>query len=133
MSEVARVLADKARDLRPTEYGKINISIVMFGALLHDLAKTTAYEYGAEGIKFSLAGRLNGHVLESYALIRNVLYEAGTFSQEEIDNILHIVASHHGPESDQPPRTIEAWIVHTADLFCSKLGGTFGYPHDPVL
>jgi len=131
VAETARLLALKAMELRPTEYGQVNLSTVIFGALLHDLGKTSAYEYGAEGIKFSPAGRLNGHLIESYRLIANALHESKQFSQAEIDNILHLIASHHGPDSDQPPRTIEAWIVHSADCFCSKLGSTFGYPHTP--
>gem|GEM_PF-3418764 len=129
VGETAQTLALKAAGFRQQEYGPLNMSFVMFGALLHDVAKTSAYEYGADGIKFSNAGRLNGHLVESYALIRDALMAAGDFSQQEIDAILHIIASHHGPDSDQPPRTLEAVIVHHADYFCSQLGSRFGFPH----
>ncbi len=129
VAETAYDLAEKARSFRP-EYSQINLSHVMFGALIHDLAKTTAYKFDKGGIVFSAQGRLNAHLIESYALIRQELYGSGELTGDEIDRILHIVASHHGADSDVPPKTIEAVIVATADRFCSQLGSVFGYPHN---
>jgi 3'-5' exoribonuclease len=130
VAETAQLLALKAREFRPLEYGNLNLGFVMFAAILHDIAKTTAYEYGSEGIKFSPAGRLNGHLIESYAVIRDALLEDSSITKAEVDQILHIVASHHGQQSDNPPRTLEATIVHHADYVCSQLGSNFGSPHN---
>lgn len=130
VAETAQLLALKAKELRPLEYGNLNLGFVMFASILHDIAKTTAYEYGSEGIKFSTAGRLNGHLIESYSVIRDALREDGSITKAETDQILHIVASHHGQQSDNPPRTIEALLVHHADYVCSQLGSNFGSPHN---
>jgi len=130
VAETAVVLAKQTSSMRPAEY-PVNLSYVIFGALMHDLGKTSAFQWGDDGFKMSLGGRLNGHLLTSFVIIHNALTESGEFTQQEMDCILHLVASHHGPDSDQPPQTLEAVIVHTADCFCSQLGSTFGYPHVP--
>jgi 23S rRNA maturation-related 3'-5' exoribonuclease YhaM len=130
VAETAVVLAKQTSAMRPTEY-PVNLSYVVFGALMHDLGKTSAFQYGDDGFKMSLGGRLNGHLLQSYVIIHNALIESGEFTDDEMARILHLVASHHGPGSDQPPLTMEATIVHTADCFCSQLGSKFGYPHTP--
>ncbi|MBY0359535.1 MAG: HD domain-containing protein [Candidatus Obscuribacterales bacterium] len=130
VTEFAHGMALQAMRMRPEEYASINICHLVFAGLLHDIGKTTSYEYGNDGIKFALAGRLNGHLIEGYAIMRDALLKEGGFTATEIDRLLHIVASHHGAESDNPPRTIEAMLVHKADSIASQLGSTYGKPHE---
>lgn len=129
VTEVAYRLAQEALRMRPTEYGMVNLSHLVFGALLHDIAKTTSYEYGNQGIRFAVPGLLSGHLIHSYSLVHEAMIKEGGFADADLHKILHIIASHHGYESDNPPRTLEAILVHHADYVCSKLGSTYGLPH----
>lgn len=130
VTEFALTLAENALRMRPEEYASINLSYLIFGGLVHDIGKTSSYKYGDDGIKFAVPGLLNGHLIEGYAIVRQALIADGfDSSSNETHKILHIIASHHGNESDNPPRFIEAILVHKADSIASQLGSTYGKPH----
>jgi 7,8-dihydroneopterin 2',3'-cyclic phosphate phosphodiesterase len=85
-------------------YGfKVNKDVLIAGSILHDIMKV--YEFKD--------GKHTGILLDHSALVLAELYKRG-FSEE----VLHLVISHPAP-STNPPRTIEALILHYVDTLLS--------------
>lgn len=96
--------------------GKVNRDFVLAGALLHDIFKPLTYEVRENGtyVMNSL-----GTYLDHINLALSEMVRRGFPLQ-----VVHIVAAHHGGEAGPVwPRTVEALIVHLADLTDSRLNG----------
>jgi len=96
--------------------GKVNKDLVVAGVVLHDIFKPLTYverENGTYGIA-PIAERLDHLTLGVAELIRRGFPL----------NLVHIVDAHmgwqHGPIG---PRTVEALVVHLADMADSRLNG----------
>jgi 7,8-dihydroneopterin 2',3'-cyclic phosphate phosphodiesterase len=90
----------KIAEIIEKNYGiKVNKDILIAGALLHDIMKV--YEFKE--------GKPTGILLDHSALGFAELYKRG-FPEE----VLHLVISHAAP-STNPPRTLEALILHYVD------------------
>ncbi len=108
-------------------YEGININLVIAGAILHDIGKIKEYETKA-AIEKTDQGNFIGHIVIGDRLIRekiNNLREKGKeFDKDLEDKLCHIMLSHHGKfEFGSPtmPKTIEAMVVHAADLMDSQV------------
>ncbi len=113
----AAFLADKYDadypDLRP----RLDRSLVIAGAILHDIGKLRELEVRAEGATYSPAGNLIGHTLQGRDMVREAAAAAG-LTGECLLRLEHIIVSHQRlPEwgSPKPPMTPEALLVHFAD------------------
>jgi len=97
-------------------HGRVDRDLVVAGVVLHDIFKPLTYvamENGTYGLT-PLAERL-----DHLTLIATELVKRG-FPL----NLVHIVASHMGwQHSPIGPRTVEALIVHLADVADSQLNG----------
>ncbi|MCX8176482.1 MAG: HD domain-containing protein [Candidatus Bathyarchaeota archaeon] len=93
----------------------INKDYVLAGALLHDLYKPLTYTQEEDG-KFDFSGL--GERLDHLSMLVAEAYKQGL----PLD-FIHVLAASHGEASPIPPRTVEALIVHLADLIDSKLVG----------
>lgn len=96
----------------------VNRSIVVAGALLHDIGKVEEYSYDGDAIEFSEVGNLIGHIALGYYMTRKAIEAIPGFPSDIATQILHIVLSHQGRldyGSPVEPRTAEAFIVHHAD------------------
>ena len=93
----------------------VNRDYVVAGALLHDLYKPLTYRAEAEG-GYGLS-RV-GSRLDHLTLLLAEAYKEGF----PLD-FLHVLAASHGEWGPISPRTIEALIVHLADLMDSRLAG----------
>jgi 7,8-dihydroneopterin 2',3'-cyclic phosphate phosphodiesterase len=95
--------------------GKANRDLVLAGTLLHDICKPVTYLVTENGSYDSthLADYLDHLSLATLELSRR------DFPVE----LIHIVAAHHGNYGPIRPRTVEALIVHLADLSDSRLNG----------
>ena len=104
------------------QYPDINYDLLMSGIILHDLGKTIELE-GDIVFKYSLEGRLLGHISIMAAEIRKAAEKLGIKS--EVPLLLeHIVLSHHGQlEYGSPvmPLTREAFLVNLIDNLDSKM------------
>lgn len=88
--------------------GEVDRDVVVAASLLHDLYKVYSYEQKENGeYKFTDCGRLLDHL----TMAVRVLFERG-FPLE----VVHAVLSHHGEASPTSPKTVEALVVHLADL-----------------
>ncbi len=111
----ARVLA--------LNYPETDSTLLLGGAMLHDIGKVEELTMARGGIEYTVEGELLGHILQGMTLLQqNIagLRQEGQmeFSPELERLLLHIVASHHGERewgAAQPPRILEAMLVHFAD------------------
>jgi 3'-5' exoribonuclease len=97
-----------------------NQAMVTAGALLHDVGKIYEYSWFPV-LDLTDQGRLLGHITIGYQLLQ----ERGKYlNGEKLLHLGHIILSHHGEiEYGSPvrPQTLEAMIVHEADLASGRL------------
>lgn len=95
---------------------KLDYSLLVTGALLHDIGKLI--EYTSDG-EISFYGNLLSHMVTGIELIDDACDKAGIDKySNDIVKLKHIIASHHGKlEYGSPnlPVLPEAWLVSRAD------------------
>ena len=122
VTRTAVYLAEKYDDYYPDLQPRLNRSLVVVGAVLHDIGKLCELEWQAEGAALTASGALIGHILQGRDLVREAAARQAA-AGEPVDTELllrleHIVVSHQRlPEwgSPKPPMTPEAILVHFAD------------------
>ncbi|MHC1564235.1 MAG: HD domain-containing protein [Candidatus Hecatellaceae archaeon] len=106
-------------------FRKVNRDYVVAGALLHDLYKPLTYRVREDGgYEFSRLGNRLDHLTMLVA-------DAGK-AGFPLD-FLHVLAASHGEWGPMPPRTLEALIVHLADLADSRFAGQVGRAAQNIL
>ena len=108
-------------------YTGINKDLVITGAILHDVGKLKEYISKAS-IEKTDEGNFIGHIVIGDRWVKekiNVLRKKGQNFDKELENkICHILLSHHGKYeygSPRMPKTIEAMVVHAADMMDSQV------------
>ncbi|RLF27612.1 MAG: HD family phosphohydrolase [Thermoplasmata archaeon] len=108
-------------------YPNINRDLLVTGAILHDIGKLKEYKYGT-AIEKTEEGNFIGHIVIGDRWIRDKiknLREKGENFPKELENHLsHLILSHHGKYewgSPRLPKTVEACILHYADLMDSQV------------
>jgi 3'-5' exoribonuclease len=102
----------------------IELDLVIAGSLLHDIGKVEEYSVSPTGIDRSDDGELIGHIVIGINHLTHCATKIPLFPKKILSELQHIVLSHHGEiEWGSPvlPKTIEAFIVHTADNVDSKI------------
>lgn len=116
---VAR-LADTVADLYPT----IDRSLLLAGAIMHDLGKLVEFDYEHYPYDYSDRGRLVGHMVLGAELIRKLADGLGDFPEETLTLLQHLVLSHHGEHqfgAPTLPMLQEAFVLHFLDNLDSKV------------
>ena len=116
MAAIAAQLAD--------HYPHINKDLLIAGALLHDMGKTAEYSI-ANSFAITDDGRLVGHIVRAIIYIEKAAADLN-FPEEELRQLVHLVASHHGTlewGSPATPKTLEAVLLHHIDLLDSRAQG----------
>jgi len=112
-TEIALKLCDVVKRVY---HGKVDRDLIVAGVILHDIFKPLTYvtrENGTYGLT-PLAERLDHLTLIVVELVKRGFPL----------NLVHIVASHMGwQHSPIGPRTVEALVVHLADVADSRLNG----------
>ncbi|MFO8060312.1 MAG: HD domain-containing protein [Bacillota bacterium] len=105
------------------ESGGMNRDLLVTGGLLHDAGKVE--EFDCRGaIDYSERGRLIGHVVSGFYLVREAIGRIEDFPRDLGLHLEHLILSHHGrQEYGAPvlPQTREAVALHHADLYSSKV------------
>ena len=108
-------------------YPGINRDLLITGAILHDIGKLKEYKTGA-AIEKTDEGNFIGHIVIGDRWIREKIAElkkkGKEFDQFLEDKLCHIILSHHGKYeygSPRMPKTIEAAVIHAADLMDSQV------------
>jgi 3'-5' exoribonuclease len=108
-----------------TQLYTCNRELVLAGALLHDLGKLE--ELGEQaGVGFTPAGNLFGHIILGAQYVQEHARQVSKLDEATCQDLLHIILAHHGTKefgSPVCPVTIEALIVHLADMTEAKLTG----------
>lgn len=97
--------------------GGVDLDLILAGALLHDIGKLREISAGL-GFPYTTEGRLMGHISMGAMLISRIAENIPDLSRIRLDELLHIILSHHGDHEKGSPvfcATKEAFIVHYAD------------------
>ncbi len=115
---VARRCAAETKNYR----AEIDKSLLITGALLHDIGKAYELDWGAATV-YSTTGKLYGHIYIGARLVETACKKA-VIPQERTRLLVHMILSHHGKREHgaiQPPQTIEANILYYCDNLDAKL------------
>ncbi|HLX40381.1 MAG TPA: HD domain-containing protein [Ktedonobacteraceae bacterium] len=101
-----------------------NHDLVLTGAMLHDIGKLEELE-DTIGSGYTTTGRMVGHIILGMQYVRSRAESVASVDEGMRDDLLHIILAHHTKELGSPvnPATIEALIVHQADLAEARLTG----------
>ncbi len=98
--------------------GDMNKDIAIAGALLHDIGKLDTYKSDNYSFSMTHKGKMFDHIVLGIQRFQK-LAEKYNLAPEFTDEIVHIIASHHGKKewgSPIEPKTLEAIVVHHADV-----------------
>ena len=116
-------LADKYFDYYRQMQPPMSKSLVIAGAILHDIGKLHELEFKPSGWEYTAKGRLVGHILIGRDMVRDKAAEIPEFDEETLLRLEHIIIAHQNlPEWGSPiaPHTPEALLVHFADDIDAK-------------
>lgn len=105
------------------QYEEINEDLLITGIILHDIGKIEEYQY-EKVIDFSVKGKLLGHIILGYEMVREKIKEIEGFPEELAYLVYHMILSHHGElEFGSPtvPLILEAEILHHLDNLDAKV------------
>lgn len=114
-------LAQKVAEIYPF----IDKELLLAGAMLHDIAKTTEYEMTPSGLAsgYTVKGNLLGHLATGAMMIEKTAEKLGVTS-DTVMLLEHMVLSHHGePEfgSSVRPAFVEAELLSTLDMLDARM------------
>jgi len=111
-------------DTAATLYPLADRSLLLAGALLHDIGNIEAYEC-TTFIDYTDIGRLQGHVLLGARLVENKIEQVQGFPEELKLRLMHLILSHHRElryGSPVVPMTLEALVLAYANELDMKAG-----------
>jgi 3'-5' exoribonuclease len=99
----------------------IDMDLLVAGALLHDIGKLTEYRSFPMASR-TVRGRLVGHLAEGVTFVNsyNMLLPQGE-RVRDLTELIHIIEASHGEAGGMLPCTLEAIIVHNADMMSSQM------------
>lgn len=110
-------------------YPAANRDLLITGALLHDIGKIIEFSFDRK-IAYTDAGRLLGHISIGNSMIEVHCHEIQNFPVQKKIILQHMILSHHGLleyGSPRCPATLEALILHHADLLDAQLSNFMEY------
>ncbi|WP_022929842.1 3'-5' exoribonuclease YhaM family protein [Patulibacter americanus] len=106
-------------------FAPVDRDVAVCGALLHDIGKAHTYTTDPVSPELTDLGRLEGHIVIGYEIVRRVVGDLPGFPPETARSLRHIVLSHHGKldyGSPVVPATREAVLVHHVDDLAARMG-----------
>ncbi|MDY0000080.1 MAG: HD domain-containing protein [Polyangia bacterium] len=103
--------------------GLVDRDLLITAGLLHDCGKTLELSSDRK-FDYTDSGRLIGHVVLGYELVSKHLAAMPSFPEPLGLHLKHLLLSHHGElahGAPKRPKTIEAWILHYADVLDSRV------------
>lgn len=113
-------LADMIAGLYPS----IDRSLLISGAILHDIGKVKEFSYPIPPFDYTDRGRLVGHMVLGVEMLQERVAKLSGFPEEIAVRIKHLILSHHGRyEFGSPalPMLHEAFILNYLDELDSKI------------
>ena len=118
VTRTAVFLADKYSAYYRRMQPPLSKSLVLAGAILHDIGKLQELDLRPQGADYTSKGRLIGHVLLGRDMIRDKAATVPDLDPEILLRLEHVIVSHQNlPEWGSPvtPHTPEALLVYFAD------------------
>jgi len=106
-------------------YEGIDRDVLIAGVILHDVGKTREFLYDSR-IDYSDEGRLVSHIVIAVEMLNEKLNRLPDFPPALAALLKHMIISHHGERefgSPEPPKTIEAVLLHYIDEIDAKVYG----------
>ncbi|MDR2199665.1 MAG: HD domain-containing protein [Deltaproteobacteria bacterium] len=105
--------------------GVVNRSLLLAGAILHDIGKTWEFTQGP-GTDYTTKGRLMGHLCMGSEFVSETAAGIPGFPAEKLVLLQHLLLSHHGEfamGTAVTPKILEAVLLHQLDNLDAKLRG----------
>ncbi len=105
-------------------YPSLDRSLLMTGALLHDLGKLKEFNFDSFPFEYSDRGRLVGHMVLGIEMMQEAIKGISGFPEELADRLKHLILSHHGRyEFGSPslPMMQEAFALNFLDDLDAKI------------
>jgi 3'-5' exoribonuclease len=113
-------LAEKVAELYP----EIDRSLLICGAVLHDIGKVKEFSYEIPPFNYSDQGRLVGHMVIAVEIIHEKISYIDNFPEDLAMRIKHLILSHHGCHefgSPSLPMIREAFVLNFIDDLDAKM------------
>ncbi|MGW8161195.1 MAG: 3'-5' exoribonuclease YhaM family protein, partial [Desulfobulbales bacterium] len=105
-------------------YPLLDRNLLVTGCLLHDIGKVREFSFSTVPFDYTDSGRLIGHLVLGCEMVRNKAESIPDLPPERLDQLLHLILSHHGRHefgSPSLPMTIEAILLHHLDDMDAKV------------
>lgn len=107
-----------------SNYKNLNVELLIFGAIFHDIGKIWELKIDDHGISYTDKGRLIGHMAMAVELVEKKCQKIFNFPEGLKDICKHMILSHHGKQeygSPKVPQTLEAYVLWMLDDLDSKV------------
>lgn len=104
--------------------GKINVSLLVTGAVFHDVGKIEEYDQDSFTFQQTDKGHLLGHITIGLNILKEKIKKIALFPEHLQLELEHMVISHHGEKewgSPEVPKTVNAFALFHADLVSARL------------
>ncbi len=116
MARLCHLLAD--------HYDGVDRSLLLAGALLHDIGKLKELQANDGVVEYTVPGRLKGHLVIGCELVGKTAERIKNFPGDLLVQLQHLILSHHGRQefgSPVVPMTVEAMILSFVDDLDAKM------------
>lgn len=106
-----------------SHYKGVDVDLLMTGAILHDVGKTTELSY-ERTFGYSTSGQLLGHIVIGMQMLNDKIAQVPDFPPKLRILLEHMILSHHGEleyGSPKVPVFPEALLLHHLDNLDSKM------------
>jgi 3'-5' exoribonuclease len=110
-------------------YPGLDRSLLLAGAMLHDIGKVKEFSFDSHVFDYSDIGRLMGHMVIGVEMVQEQVKKIKDFPEELSVRIKHLILSHHGRyEFGSPtlPMLMEGFVLHFIDDMDAKLNTIAG-------
>lgn len=107
-----------------TLYPKVDRSLLLAGAMLHDIGKLIEFNYETIPYDYSSRGRLVGHMVLGIEMIQEKIAGLPGFPEESATHLQHLILAHHGRHefgSPSLPMMLEAFVLNFIDDLDAKI------------
>ena len=114
-------------DFLAGHYAGIDRSLLMAGALLHDIGKLQELRMESGLVEYTVKGRLKGHLVIGSEMVAQAAAKIRDFPEDLLEQLQHLVLSHHGRQefgSPAVPMTVEAFMLSFLDDLDAKMNIT---------
>lgn len=117
----------RVADFLAKHYEGVDRSLLIAGALLHDIGKLEELKMESGLVEYTVRGRLKGHLVIGSEMVAQAAAEIRDFPEDLLEQLQHLVLSHHGRQefgSPAVPMTVEAFMLSFLDDLDAKMNIT---------